>query len=435
MTKSEMNQPPSAAVSPVSIGLIGLGTVGTGVFKLLNKRADIKFKKIAVSNISKNRGLSDLDQNLLTTEPLDVVNDPDVQVIVEVMGGVELAKTLVETALKNGKHVITANKALIAEHGDELFKLASENQVCLLFEAAVAAGIPIIMPLKLSLAANEIQEIVGILNGTTNYILTKMADEGWTYEDALKKAQEAGFAEADPTSDVGGQDAAYKTAILASLANNQKVSMADVYCEGITAITPDDLKLAESLGYKIKLLGLYRKCSNGQMDVRVQPMLVDSDHPLASIKNENNAIFVNGNAVGDVMFYGKGAGELPTASAVCADTLSVVTGLQQGNHPLPGMQVELNGEASIQPVTETVNRYFVRLKAQEKPGVIGLVGTACGNHCISIDSIVQHGLNPDKTASVIFVTQSVQEKQMMAALEDMKQSDCIETVATLLRIL
>lgn len=424
-----------APVSTVNIGMVGLGTVGTGVFKLLSPRDDIQFTQIAVGNVNKDRNLSNLNYSILTTNALAVASHPDVHVVVEVMGGVDTAKDVVVTALKNGKHVITANKALIAQHSKELFQLANENNVCLLFEAAVAAGIPIIVPLKLSLAANNIKEIVGILNGTTNYILTKMADEGWTYDDALKVAQQKGFAEADPSSDVDGYDTAYKTAILASIANNQQVNMDDVHCDGITKITQSDLKLAESLGYAIKLVGLYRQTDCGLMDIRVQPMLIDLEHPLASIKNENNAIFVQGDAVGEVMFYGKGAGELPTASAVCADTLAVVSGLKEGNQPLPGMQIALSCVAKIQPVAETINRYFIRLKTIEKPGVIGIVGTACGQHQVSIDSIVQHGLDEDGSASVILVTQSVTEKQILAALEDMKKSDCIENVATMLRIL
>jgi len=420
---------------PIRVGMIGLGTVGTGVFKILNQRPDIEFVKIAVSSTSKKRTLTDLNSRLLTTDATSVVNDPSIPLVIEVMGGADLAKELVATALQNGKHVVTANKELIAKHGDDLFQLAKTHNVCLMFEAAVAAGIPIIMPLKLSLAANHIQEIVGILNGTTNYILTKMTDQGWSYQDALLQAQKKGFAEANPASDVEGQDTAYKIAILAAIANGKRVPIKDVYVRGITAITVEDIQLAESLGYTIKLVGLFRQADAGQMDIRVQPMLISHEHPLASIKNENNAIFVKGDAVGEVMFYGKGAGEMPTASAVCADVLTVVKDLSQGNRPLPSMQVDLQGYGTIQPITETVNKYFVRLKACEKPGVIGLVGTACGNHQVSIDSIVQHGLNPDGTASVIFVTQLVREQQMLAALDDIKRADSIQAISTVLRIL
>ncbi len=422
--------------TPVVLGMIGLGTVGTGVYKILSQRSDLIFRKIAVQSLSKKRGLTDLDPKRLTDNPKAVIADPHIQVVIEVMGGVDEARTLVTGALKSGKHVITANKELIAKHGAELFDLANAHNVRLMFEGAVAAGIPIIMPLKLSLAANHIQEIAGILNGTTNYMLTKMVEEHWSYEEALLQAQKNGFAEADPASDVGGHDAAYKISILASIAFKKRIDMKHVYCKGITSITATDIQLAESLGYTIKLLGLCRQAEAGQLDLRVHPVLVEHAHPLANIKNENNAIWIKGDAVGEVMFYGKGAGEMPTASAVCGDLLAITTDIQKGNDPIPSMEIECKGFANILPITETKNKYFVRLDTEDHPGVIGLIGTACGEFGVSLESIVQHGIHPtDKTASIVFVTHELAEKQVLKALDKIKSDSAIQKIGCVLRIL
>ncbi len=421
---------------PIVLGMIGLGTVGTGVYKILSRRTDLVFHQIAVRSLKKERDLPGLDSERLTDNAKSIVSDPAIQVVIEVMGGVDEARPLVIEAFKNGKHVITANKELIAKHGAELFDLAKARNVRLMFEGAVAAGIPIIMPLKLSLAANNILEIAGILNGTTNYMLTQMAEENWNYEEALLQAQKKGFAEADPTSDVGGHDAAYKISILASIAFKKRIDMKHVYCKGITSVTATDIQLAESLGYTIKLIGLCRQAEAGQLDIRVHPVLVEHDHPLASIKNENNAIWIKGDAVGDVMFYGKGAGEMPTASAVCADLLAVTTDLHKGNDPIPSMEIETTGFANILPVTETKNKYFVRLHTADHPGVIGLIGTACGEFGVSLESIVQHGIHEeDGTASIVFITHELAEKQMLKALDKIKADPAIQKLGCVLRIL
>ncbi len=422
--------------TPIILGMIGLGTVGSGVYKILSQRSDLSFRKIAVHSLGKDRNLPELDRSILTDSPKSVVSDPAIQVIIEVMGGVDEAKPVVIEALKSGKHVITANKELIAKHGAELFELAKSHNVRLMFEAAVAAGIPIITPLKLSLAANNIQEIAGILNGTTNYMLTKMTEEGWDYEEALEQAQKLGFAEADPSSDVEGNDAAYKISILASIAFKKRIEMKHVYCKGITSITAEDIKLAESLGYTIKLLGLCRQADAGQLDVRVHPVLVEHAHPLANIKNENNAIWIKGDAVGDVMFYGKGAGEMPTASAVCADLLAITTDLQKGNDPIPSMEIDYTGLANVLPITETENKYFVRLETADHPGVIGLIGTACGEFGVSLESIVQHGIHETSgSASIVFVTHKLAEQQVLKALDKIKSDSAIQKISCVLRIL
>lgn len=419
----------------VVIGMIGLGTVGSGVFKIFRDNADIFFQKIAVRDASKTRSIDDLDMDLLSQDPHAVVRDPETHVIVELMGGAELARDLVTEALNNGKHVVTANKELIAKHGPELFDLARKNNVRLLFEGAVAGGIPIIMPLKLSLGANRIQEIAGILNGTTNYILTKMTQEGWSFEQALKEAQAKGFAEADPTNDVEGFDVGYKISVLSLIAFKQVIDPLAIHREGITKITAVDIQNARELGYVIKLIGLAKEAADGRLDIRVHPMLIPNEHPLSNVQNEFNAIFVKGDAVGDVMFYGRGAGEMPTASAVAADILAIATGLLKGNEPIPSMIIDPATPAKLLPVGETRSKYYLRLNTKDKPKVIGHLGNACGDAGVSLESVMQKGINPDGTASIVLLTQEVSESQMNQALETIRQQESTSEIGCMLRVL
>ena len=307
----------------VNIGLIGLGTVGSGVVKTLEKFENIHISKIAVRDITKKRNINGLDESVLTDNPYDIVNAEDIQIVVEVMGGVNPALELIKTAIKNKKHIVTANKELLAKHGDELYELANENNVVILYEAAIAGGIPIIMPIKTILAANEISQVAGILNGTTNYILTKMEKDKVSYQEVLKEAQMLGYAEADPTGDVEGFDAAYKIATLASLAFHQKVDINKIYKEGITKISTDDMQVAKELGYKIKLIAFAKEAQDGKLDVRVQPMFVPVSNVLSEIDNVTNAVLLDGFPVGEIMFVGAGAGEFPTASSVCGDILAI----------------------------------------------------------------------------------------------------------------
>jgi homoserine dehydrogenase len=419
----------------VVIGMIGLGTVGSGVFKIFRDHADLFFRKIAVRDVSKNRDITELDPELLSQDPFCVVRDPDIQVVVELMGGCDPALALVTEALSRGKHVVTANKELIAKHGPELFELARKHNVRLLFEGAVAGGIPIIMPLKLSLGANRIQEIAGILNGTTNYILTKMTLEGRSFEQALAEAQASGFAEADPTNDVEGYDVAYKISVLSLIAFKQVVEPAKIHREGITRITALDIENARELGYVIKLIGWAGMGDDGRLDIRVHPMLVPATHPLANIHNEFNAVFVKGDAVGDVMFYGRGAGEMPTASAVSADILAIATGLLKGDEPIPSMIIDPARPAELRPVEETVNRYYLRLNTHDRPKVIGHLGIACGDAGVSLESVMQKKTNPDGTASIVLVTHAVPEGRMNRALEAVRQLESTADIACVLRIL
>jgi homoserine dehydrogenase len=419
----------------VVIGMIGLGTVGSGVFKIFRDHPDIFFQKIAVRDAQKIRNLNDVNPELLSQDPFAVVRDPETQVVVELMGGAELARDLVVEALNNGKHVVTANKELIAKFGPELFDLARKNNVRLMFEGAVAGGIPIIMPLKLSLGANRIQRVAGILNGTTNYILTKMTQEGWTFERALSEAQAKGFAEADPTNDVEGFDVAYKISVLALIAFKQVVDPLSIYREGISCITAEDIQHAKALGHVIKLIGLAQMEDDGRLDIRVHPMLVPDEHPLSNTQNEFNAIFVKGDAVGDVMFYGRGAGEMPTASAVAADILAIATGLLSGNEPIPSMIIDPATPAKLLPMAETTNKYYLRLNAQDRPKVVGHLGNACGDAGVSLEALMQKGINPDGTASIVLLTKNVTEKQMNQALETIRGQASTAEIGCLLRVL
>ncbi|MBY0402415.1 MAG: homoserine dehydrogenase [Cyanobacteria bacterium] len=421
--------------SSISVGMIGFGTVGTGVVRVLQKFPSIQFSAIAVQNLEKPRSVQLPSGCQLTQDAFSIVDSPTIQIVIEVMGGVDLAKDLVVRALQNKKHVVTANKELIAKHGVELFKLAQENQACLLFEGAVAGGIPIIMPLKLCLSTNTILEMAGILNGTTNYILTKMTDEGWSYQDALKEAQDKGFAESDPTNDVEGFDASYKIALLSNIAYQKSFDLSQIFCEGISQIHAMDIKNAEALGYRIKLIGLSKQTDSQQLDIRVHPMLVPHTHPLAAIKNEYNAVWVRGDAVGDVMFYGKGAGEMPTGSAVSADIVAIAQDLLNHNKPVPAMQVEFKGTASLCPIAETTNKYYIRLVTMDLPGVIGNLGKACGEFGVSLESVLQRCTHEDGRASIILVTHDVPEKQMRQALEKIQAQETTDEIACLLRVL
>ncbi len=420
----------------LKIGMIGLGTVGQGTFKLIQRQAYLEVVAIAVQNLNKDRGIDALDTSLLTLDAHAVAVHPDIDILIEVAGGVEGTKELLESAIKAGKHVVTANKALIAQHGPELFELAKTHGVSLLFEAAVAGGIPIVTPLKTCLAGNHIEEIAGILNGTTNYILTRMMQDGWTYEEALEKAKALGYAEADPTSDVEGFDAAYKIAILSGIATGKWVNVSEMTIEGITPITPKEVEYAKQFGYTIRLVALAR-LNDEKADVRVHPMLVPNEHPLSSVHNEYNAIWVRGDAVGDAMFSGKGAGELPTASSVMGDVLAIVADVHAGNeNPVAGMVLDLTGTASLLPIGETTNRYYVRMTTVDEVGVLASLGKAFGDAGVSIESFLQlPNPNKNKHTSLMVVTHEAQEYALQAALETVRRLSVDCSVDCVLRVL
>jgi len=417
------------------IGLLGLGTVGSGTVKVLNKYDNIFVKNIAVRDISKKRNIEGLDNSILTTDAEMIVNDPDIEIIVEVMGGLHPAFELIKKAIQNGKHIVTANKDLIAKHGEDLFSLAKENNVVIMYEAAVAGGIPIIMPLRQSLSGNAITKIAGIMNGTTNYILTKMESEGSEFNAVLKEAQELGYAEADPSGDIQGHDAANKISILASLAFNKKVDIDKIHREGIDYISPIDISYASEFGYNIKLIALAQETKDKALDIRVHPMLVSKKHPLAHINDVMNAIVVEGDAVGQVMFSGPGAGEMPTASSVAGDVLSIASELGINEYPLPMMRCNHSTNAVQLKIDDSRSRYYIRVNTDNLPGVIGDLGLTCGRKGINLCSIIQKGLLPDGTARIVLLTELAYEKDIQGALKEMYEKRTMKRVENVIRVM
>ncbi len=418
----------------VNVGLLGLGTVGGGVYKVLRNFKDVEILKIAVKDKDLAQDIEGLDRNLLTEDAKIIVTNPDIDIIIEVIGGTGAAYEFIKMALENGKHVVTANKELIAKKGDELFDIAKANNVLLLFEAAVGGGIPIIMPMKMSLAANKFEKIAGILNGTTNYILTKMDEENADYEVVLKEAQELGYAEADPTGDVLGYDAAYKIAILASIAFKKKIDQAQIYREGIDTLNPIEFKYANDFGYKIKLIALAQAIGN-KLDVRVHPMLVSTEHPLAHINNVTNSVVIKAQPVNQVMFTGPGAGEMPTASSVCADVLAIVSEIHSTNNLLPEMRCNNTEKVDILPIDETVNKYFIRIDADDTPGVIGCIGNICSKYGINLSYIVQKDVTKDGLATIVILTGFCKEKSVIAALNELSSLISIKNVHKTIRVM
>lgn len=420
----------------IKVALLGVGTVGTGVYKLIQRRADVMVRtigaemevsKILVHNLNKQR--EGIDASLLTDNWQEIVNDPEIQIVVEVMGGIEPARTMILEALHAGKHVVTANKDLLAAHGKELLDAAEEKHCDLLFEAAVAGGIPIIRPLKQCLAGNEINEVIGIVNGTTNYILTKMFEENMSFEEALAKATELGYAEADPTADVEGLDAGRKVAIMASIAFHSRVIFDDVYTEGITKITSDDIAYAKEFDSVIKLLGVAHNTEGG-IEVGVYPMLLNKEHPLASVRDSFNAVFVHGDAVDDAMFYGRGAGELPTASAVMGDIIDVARNIAYGCNGR--ISCTCYRETPIKKFDEVENKFFLRMQVKNQPGVLASIATVFGSHGVSIARVVQKHIKGEQ-AELVIVTDKVREDYLKNALEQLRDIENIFEISSVIR--
>ena len=419
----------------IKIGMIGLGTVGSGVLKTLSDFEQIEVAKVAVRDLKKPRNIVNLDKTILTDNPYDVVNDPEIKIVIEVIGGIEPAFDLIKKAIENGKHVVTAHKELLAKHGEELFNFAEKHNKVVLYEAAIAGGIPIIMPIKTILAGNKISKIAGILNGTTNYILTKMDVEGASYESVLKEAQELGYAEADPTGDVEGFDAAYKIATLATIAFNTRISLNKIFREGITKIQASDMRYANEFGYKIKLIALAQINEAGNADVRVHPMLVGKSKSLAHINYVTNAVMLNGHPVGEIMFSGAGAGEFPTASSVVGDVLAIVTEIGKTDYLLPMMRCHHNKEAKMVDISETTNKYYLSINAKNSVGVIETLGKAFAENEISLSSLLQKGLHEDNTANIFVITERCLEKNLQNAIESLQNSDCINKISSLIRVM
>lgn len=426
----------------VKLGILGLGTVGTGTVQLLQDSAgrhpllqEIEIYRVGVRSLDKPRAV-ELSTEVLTTDLESIVNDPAVDIVVEVMGGLEPARSLILKALSNGKHVVTANKAAIARFGAEIFNTANQAGVYVMLEAAVGGGIPVIQPLKQSLSVNRIHTVTGIVNGTTNYILTRMQTEGSNFNDVLADAQRLGYAEADPTADVDGLDAADKIAILASLGFGGRINLQDVYTEGIRQVSKTDIAYAEKLGFVIKLLAIAKRDTpSSSLSVRVHPTLVPQAHPLASINGVYNAILVEGEPIGQVMFFGPGAGAGATASAVTSDILNLVAILKTNTAVTnPLLACGHQQYCQIAPMAELITRFYARFLTNDQPGVIGKLGTCFGNYGVSLESIVQTGFQGE-LAEIVVVTHDVREGNFRQALAEIQNLSAIESIPSLLRVL
>lgn len=421
----------------INLAVLGAGTVGSGVVRLaqemseeLEKRtgASICIKKILVRTLEKER--PGIDTSLLTTDWKEIISDESIQIVVELLGGIEPAKTYVLEALRAGKQVVTANKDLLAEYGEELMTEAAKTGSDLLFEAAVAGAIPIIRPLQQSMAGNNITEIIGIVNGTTNYILTKMSETGMGYQEALTKATELGYAEADPTADVEGYDAGRKMAIMASIAFHTRVVFSQVYTEGITKIGSEDIRYAKEFGYVIKLLGLARDTEDG-VEVKVHPMLINENHPLAGVRDAFNAVFVHGHAMDDIMFMGRGAGQMPTASAVMGDVIDICRNLVYNS--CGRVSAYSYKQRPVKPVQNTRSKFFLRIQVQDKPGALANIASVLGNSNVSIAQVVQKS-RKDGIAELVIITDEVYEKHLGDALLVFGSMSVVNEISGVIRV-
>ena len=412
----------------MKIGILGLGTVGGGVVNVLSKNhqeisrrcgSDISIEIAAVKDLKQKR-ICSTDGFKLTENSNDVVNHPDVEVVLELIGGTSIAKDLTEKALKNKKHVITANKALIAKHGNELLKLAKDNSVSILFEASVAGGIPILKSLGQGLTANKIDLVAGIINGTGNFIMTEMKEKGRDFDDVLKEAQALGYAEADPTFDIEGIDAAHKLAILASIAFGVELNFEEVSTEGISQVDPEDISIADELGYIIKHLGVAKKI-NGLIDTRVHPTLIPKKRLLANVNGVMNAVLIKGNAVGPTLYYGPGAGDEATASAVIADLVDLVKGTHS-NDEFSWKQLE---RANYIEKDNVESIFYLRILASDKPGVLADITSILAKHNISVESVVQKQIDADNNAHIAIITNKILTKEMNKAINEIQAHDYI----------
>ncbi|MBE6047171.1 MAG: homoserine dehydrogenase [Clostridium sp.] len=425
----------------VKVALLGLGNVGRGVWNILKKNEEeimkrsgckVEVGKILVRNKNKDRGI-DVPDELITTDFSEILNDDSIKIVVEVMGGIEPAREYIIASMSKKKHVVTANKMLLATDGDALYEKADKEGVMLNYEASVAGGIPIIQAINESLTANKIEELYGIVNGTTNFILSKMEVEGSKFEDVLKEAQEKGYAEADPTSDIEGFDAQYKLAILASLVFGTKIDSEKVYREGITKITDEDMKYAKSFGRVIKLLAI-AKDIDGKLELRVHPTMIPESHPLANVFDSFNAVFVKGNAVGDLMFYGRGAGELPTGSAVVADIISIVRSDVETDRSVKVVKNNLWNK-EVKKVEEIVSKYYIRATVADEAGVLSHISSVFGKHELSLRSVIQKEvIKNESKVTLVLVTHKCTEQQLNNSINDLKKLSSVNSIDNVIRI-
>jgi homoserine dehydrogenase len=431
--------------SQINIGLVGLGTVGTGTAKiLLDNRGliarrvgvPLELKRIVDLDVTRGRGLA-LPAGVLTSDLPGLLNDPTIDIIIELIGGYDTAKRVMLDAMAQGKHIVTANKALLAVHGEEVFAAAARAGVDVGFEASVGGGIPIIRSLTEGLAANRCVSIVGIMNGTANYILTQMLKENQEFEESLAQAQAAGYAEADPTFDIQGIDSLHKLAIMVSLAYGTPVNVKDVFTQGIQEITALDIQYATEFGMVVKLLGI-AKLHEGAVEARVHPTLIDKDSPLAQVNGVYNAIHVVGDAVGDVMLYGQGAGALPTGSAVVSDVIDIARNIQRqasGRVPPTSFPLDQRKPIPIRPMEELTTRYYLRCMVLDQPGVLSKIAGVLGTHGISIMSVIQQGRHKGQTVPLIIMTHRASERSVQTALMEINQmSSVVSQPTTLIRV-
>ena len=428
----------------INIGLIGFGTVGTGVLKILRSNskmirerlgASIVVKKIADLDITSDRGIK-VNKDLLTTSVEKIINDPSIDLVVELIGGFEPAKTILLSAINKGKHVVTANKALLAGYGIELLEAAHKRKVDIGFEGSVAGGIPIISAIKEGLSANQIRFVLGILNGTANYIMSKMTNEGGKFKDILKEAKQQGYAENDPTLDIEGLDTAHKLAILINMAYGTTITFKEIYTEGISHIEPLDIEFARELGYRIKLLAISRQI-NGQVEARVHPTLIPVPHLLSKVEGTYNAIFIDGDAVGPTMFYGKGAGMMPAASAVVSDIIDISRNIaREISHrvPLFSYQREFLKKVNIKNIKEVVTRYYLRFSVVDCPGVLSKISGILGRHHISIHSVIQKSRRVRGVVSIFLLTHEAKDADVRKALNEIDRLSVVQDKTMLIRI-
>jgi homoserine dehydrogenase len=430
----------------ISVGLIGLGTVGTGAFRILQENAElirnrvgvpVEITKIAVRDIKRDRGIA-IASGILTTNPAQIIDDPDIDIVAELIGGYEPAKELILAAIARGKHVVTANKALLAAHGAEIDDASRRAGVSIGFEASVGGGIPVIKALKEALAANRILSIYGIINGTSNYILTKMTEEERSFADVLAEAQRAGYAEADPTFDVGGIDTAHKLAILVNLAFGAHVNLKDIYTEGITSISPLDIDFGKVLGYTVKLLAIAKMHEGGKAEARVHPTMVPDEYPIAKVAGVYNAIQIVGNACEDIMLYGRGAGSMPTGSAVVGDIMDIARQiLMEPSRKLPvgeGADGARRGAIQLQTIESVTSLYYFRFMALDQPGVLAQISGVLGRNRISIAQMIQRGRKEGGSVPLVIMTHTALERDIQKAIVEIKSLSCVTEDPILIRV-
>jgi homoserine dehydrogenase len=427
----------------ISVGIIGFGTVGSGTAKILLKNRqllrdrsgiDFNLKKIADLDITRDRGIK-IPESLLTTNAENIFNDPDIDIVVELMGGIRPAKDFIIKAIKNKKHVVTANKALIATEGNDVLSEAQQNGVCVGFEASVAGGIPIIKVIREGLVANNIIAVYGIINGTSNYILTKMTDEKVDFLLALKEAQRLGYAETDPTFDIEGIDTAHKLTILSSLAYGIPLMFDDVYKEGITKITAQDIEFAIELGYKIKLLAIL-KALDGEIEMRVHPTMVPNEYLISKVDGVFNAIYVEGDAVGSTLYYGRGAGDMPTGSAVVADLVDIGKIIIRSQTPDTTVlnQKTADRNFKIKDIKDIESKYYFRFSALDKPGVLSKISGILGNYNISIASVIQKGRRIGGAVPVVVLTYKAKERDVLRAVKEIDNLQVVSEKTAFIRV-